>query len=94
MINPDFSLAYYWDRLVTITALRSRIRFPGAEHIAFWLERRTRDRKVANSNPGRSGGRIFFSSQLCVLTLIRCSFHPRVTAVARIKPRSFCQKCR
>ena len=75
MINPDFSLAYYWDRLVTITALRSRIRFPGAEHIAFWLERRTRDRKVANSNPGRSGGRIFFSSQLCVLTLIRCSFH-------------------
>ena len=25
------------------------------------LERRTRDRKVAGSNPGRSGGRIFFS---------------------------------
>ena len=58
MINPDFSLAYYWDRLVTITALRSRIRFPGAEHIAFWLERRTRDRKVASSNSGKSGGRI------------------------------------
>ena len=29
--------------------------------IACWLERRTRDRKVASSNPGRSGGRIFFS---------------------------------
>ena len=28
--------------------------------IASWLERRTRDRKVASSNPGRSGGRIFF----------------------------------
>ena len=28
---------------------------------ACWLERRTRDRKVASSNPGRSGGRIFFS---------------------------------
>ena len=28
--------------------------------IACWLERRTRDRKVASSNPGRSGGRIFF----------------------------------
>ena len=25
-----------------------------------WLERRTLDRKVASSNPGRSGGRIFF----------------------------------
>ena len=33
-------------------------------------------------------------SQLCVLTLIRCPFHPRVTAVARKRPRSFCQKCR
>ena len=29
--------------------------------IACWLERRTRDRKVASSNPGRNGGRIFFS---------------------------------
>ena len=29
--------------------------------IACWLERWTRDRKVASSNPGRSGGRIFFS---------------------------------
>ena len=29
--------------------------------IAQWLERRTRDRKVAGSNPCRSSGRIFFS---------------------------------
>ena len=29
--------------------------------IAQWLERRTHDRKVAGSNPCRSGGRIFFS---------------------------------
>ena len=29
--------------------------------IAQWLERRTRDRKVAGSNPCRSAGRIFFS---------------------------------
>ena len=63
--------------------------------IACWLERRTRDRKVASSNPGRSGGRIFFFRvNFCVLTLIRCLFHPRVTAVARKRPRSFCQKCR
>ena len=32
--------------------------------------------------------------QLFVLTLIRCPFHPRVTAVARKRPRSFCKKCR
>ena len=29
---------------------------------ACWLERRTRDRNVASSNPGRSGWRTFFSS--------------------------------
>ena len=63
--------------------------------MACWLERRTRDRKVASSNPGRSGGENFLlKSQVCVLTLIRCSFHPRVTAVARKTPRSVCQKCR
>ena len=33
-------------------------------------------------------------NQFSVLTLIRCPFHPRVTAVARKRPRSFCQKCR
>ena len=33
-------------------------------------------------------------SSLCVLILIRCLLHPRVTAVARKRPRSFCQKCR
>ena len=29
-----------------------------------------------------------------MLTLIRCPFHTRVTAVARKRPRSFCKKCR
>ena len=33
-------------------------------------------------------------SQLCVLTLIRCPYHPRVTAVARKRSRWFCQKYR
>ena len=31
---------------------------------------------------------------LCVLTLIQCPFHPRVTAVVHKRPWSFCQKCR
>ena len=33
----------------------------GEQGIAQWLERRTRDRKVAGLNPCWSGGRIFFS---------------------------------
>ena len=67
----------------------------GGAGIAQWLERRTRDQKVAGSNPCWSGGRIFFSGVnfLCWL-LFRYPFHPRVTAVARKRPRSFCQRCR
>ena len=33
-------------------------------------------------------------SSLCVLTLLRCPFYPRVTAVARKRPRSLFQKCK
>ena len=60
-----------------------------------WLARRTRDWNVAGSNPCRCGGRILFSrvNFLCWL-LFWYPFHPRVTAVARKRPRSFCQKCR
>ena len=63
--------------------------------IAQWLEQRTHDWKVAGSNPCRSGGIIFFSGVdfLCWL-LFRYPFHPRVTAVARKRSQSFCQKCR
>ena len=63
--------------------------------IAQWLEHWTHDWKVAGSNPCWNGGRIFFSRVdfLCWL-LFRYPFHPRVTAVARKKSRSFCQKCR
>ena len=59
------------------------------------LERRICDWKVAGSNPCSSGGRIFFSRVhfLCWL-LFRYPFHPRVTAAARKRSRSFCQKCR
>ena len=67
----------------------------GGAGIAQWLERRTRDWKVAGSNPCWNGGRIFFSRVdfLCWL-LFRYPFHPRVTTVARKRSRSFCQKCR
>ena len=67
----------------------------GGAGIAQWLEHRTRDRKVAGSNPCWSGGRIFFSrvNFLCWL-LFLYPFHPHVTAVARKRSWSFCQKCR
>ena len=63
--------------------------------IAQWTEHRTRDQKVVGSNPCWSGGRIFYSrvNFLCWL-LFRYPFHPRVTAVARKRPWSFCQKRR
>ena len=65
--------------------------------IAQWLERRTswlKGRGFA-ADPCRSGGRLFFFRVdfLCWL-LFRYPFHPRVTAVARKRSRSFCQKCR
>ena len=48
------------------------------------LERRISDWKVADSSPGRSGGRLFLSrvNFLCWL-FFRYPFHPRVTAVTR-----------
>ena len=62
--------------------------------IACWLERWTRDQKVARSNPGRIEARESFllQSQFCVLTFNRCPFHPCITAVARKRPQSFFPK--
>ena len=67
---------------------------PREAGIAQWLERQTCDSKVTGLNPCRSDGRIFFSrvNFLCWL-LFRYPFHPRVTAVAHKRSRSFCQKC-
>ena len=64
------------------------------------LQRRTRDRKVSGSSPGRIGRRIFFSivNFLCWLLYRYPSPPPppptRITAVARKRSRSFRQKCR
>ena len=63
------------------------------EGIAQWLERRTRDRKVAGSSPGRSGGRTSPGSALCADSYFGIHSNPRVTAVARKGDRSFCQRC-
>ena len=83
------------DRAVGLERVAAYIVGVGGAGIAQWLEHRTRDWKVAGSNPCWNGGRIFFSRVdfLCWL-LFRYPFHPRVTTVARKKSRSFCQKCR
>ena len=63
--------------------------------VAQWLECRTRDWKVVDSNPCRCSGKIFFSRVDFLCWLLFCYlFHPHVTAVAHIRSRSFCQKCR
>ena len=50
--------------------------------IAQWFERRTRDRRVSGSSPGRSGGGILFSrSAICADSY----FGIRFTAVAHKK---------
>ena len=81
--------------LESIVCLVMLLQFFDMAGIAQWLERRTSDWKVSGSNPCWSGGRIFFSRVdfLCWL-LFRYPFHPRVTAVARKRFQSFCQKCR
>ena len=54
---------------------------------------RSRDWKVAVSSPDRKGGIVFFS-RVNFLCWLLFRFHPRVTAVARKRFRSFCQKCK
>ena len=52
--------AFYWV-FYFIFQIYPCLFHPRGAGIAQWLERRTRDRKFAGSNPCWSGGRIFFS---------------------------------
>ena len=55
----------------------------------------THDSMVTGLSPCRSSGRIFFSRVSFLFWLLfRYLFWPRVTAVARKRSWSFCQKCR
>ena len=77
-----------------LSSFMSIVLVPGAR-IACWLEHQTHDRKLVSSNPGRSSRRISSPElTLCAYSLIRCPFHPRVTALARKRLWSFCQKRR
>ena len=63
--------------------------------IAQWLECWSDDQKVVGLNCDRSSGRMIFSrvNFLCGLSFWYL-FHPCVTAAARKRSWSFCQKCR
>ena len=60
--------------------------------IAKLAQRWTRDQKVSDSAPGRSGESIVFSRINFLCWLIWCPFRPHVTAVAHKIPRSFFSK--
>ena len=76
--------------LVILTFTRSS--FPSRDSLSG--EQRTRDRKLASSNPGRSGRRIFFSRVNFCADSYSVSVPLYVTAMSRKRPRSFCQECR
>ena len=60
LIQSYLVLFFHSGSIYDVVLLKQYLHWRGAG-IACWLERRTRDRKVASSNPGRSGGRSFFS---------------------------------
>ena len=64
--------------------------------IAELVERRTRDRQVADLTPGRQEGRanFLFESYFSVLTLMWCLFHSGIPQQHVNRPWLFCQKCR
>ena len=54
--------------------------------IAQLVERRTRDQKLASSNPGRRGEENFLlECELSALTLTLCPIHPRVTILPQVQ---------
>ena len=60
---------------------------------SFLVEHQTLDQKEFESQKKKQKN-FLLQSQLSVLTCIWCLFHPHVTAMARKRPWSFCQKCR
>ena len=85
---------YDLDNLETVLFLKVRIMDPGSGDSSVvrapdsWLKGRGFESLLERRE------NFLLQGQLSVLTLIRYPFHPRVTAVARKRPRSFCQKCR
>ena len=66
--------AYDYDVWINFVLITCCIR--GAARIAQWLELRTRDRKIASSSSGSSGGRIFSRVNFLCWLLFRYPFLP------------------
>ena len=102
LLNPFTAQACTFSGLKSACIRLQTVYFPGpitnpfsGAGVAQWLEHRTRDRKVPGSSPGRIGEKIFFSRVNFLSSLVfRYPFHTRITAVARKRCRSLCQKCR
>ena len=58
MQNPPTTTSHFHPCINVLKKIQKEL---GGAGIAQWLERRTRDCKVAGSNPCWNGGRIFFS---------------------------------
>ena len=59
VLDTNYKTLDLWIKWTRINKLRRHTRARAG--IACWLERGTRDREIASSNPGRSGWGIFFS---------------------------------
>ena len=83
LIGQLFAVLAYWAIYSIISEYFICVSGAG---IACWLERRILQRKVASSNPGRSGGRIFFSSVnfVCWLLFGVRPGHSSKSAVGRL----------
>ena len=55
------SMFYFTSVHIEVNLKQKTVQLTMGAGIAQWLERRTRDKKVAGSNPYRSGGRMVFS---------------------------------
>ena len=67
--NSECSWSLWCSKFSVILSIRSLIQLLTLRD-SFLVEDRTRHRKVASSNPGRSCGRIFFSRVNCVCWLL------------------------
>ena len=76
---------------IHVNAVRFRLIWERDSSVVKALDSRLKGRRFESLQKRREN--FLLQGQLSVLTLIRYPFHPRVTAVARKRPRSFCQKC-
>ena len=91
--RPSISTQYLVLSLEIFARAKSPISYI-VNRIACWLVPDSWSKGCEFESPQEWWENFLLQSQLCVLTLIQCPSYPRVTAVARKRPWSFCQNCR